>query len=391
MIILGRILIVVILKLHDYMKIGIDIRVLMSKKRTGVGEYTFELLDNLFKIDKENQYYLFINSFKDVSDEVMVWRQDNVHYVIKHWPNKLFNLCQLILKWPKLDKITTHGLDYWFSPNLNFTVLSKRVKFILTVHDLSFEFFPDCFSWKRRLWHKILNPSNQCKRANLILAPSENTKRDVVSYYGIREDKVRAVYPGKSSEFRTKDSETIENLKNKYNLPNKFILYLGTLEPRKNIISLIDAYKKSQLSLDQCSLIIAGARGWKDTEILREIENTDGVHYIGYVDAEDKPTLYRAADLFVYPSLYEGFGFPVLEAMISGTPVITSNRSSLPEIGGNAVYLINPYNTRELASAMKSLLSKYNLRHMLVEKAEGRVEQFNWEKTAKFFLEKIML
>jgi len=130
------------------LKIGIDIRCLMTPIRTGVGEYTYELLNAIFKIDKENQYYLFYNSYTDVSEHTPLWSQNNIHYVVTKWPNKLFNASIKILGWPKLDKLISRSgkLDYFFSPNFNFTALSKNVRRILTVHDLSFKFFPQFFS-----------------------------------------------------------------------------------------------------------------------------------------------------------------------------------------------------------------------------------------------------
>lgn len=378
------------------MNIAIDIRSLMQKNRTGVGEYTYELLDALFEIDKNNQYFLFYNSYQDVFEIIPKWEQENVHYVAGRWPNKIFNVlvCLNLIRLDKLvEKIAKRQLDNWtigqskfkldvfFSPNINFISLRSKTKFILTIHDLSFEFFPECFSWKRRLWHWILKPKKQCQRADLILTPSENTRRDVVEYYGIDEGKVEVVEPGLCEEFIVHSSEPIEKVNKKYNLPEKFILYLGTIEPRKNILGIIEAYKKNyELRTIGYELVIAGSKGWNYKQIIKKIDETEGVHYIGYVDEQDKAALYQMADLFVYPSLYEGFGFPVLEAMASGTPVITSNRSSLPEVGGEAVYYVNPYNIVEIARAMKLLLQKDKLRGMLVERGREQTKNFAWQK-----------
>ena len=161
---------------------------------------------------------------------------------------------------------------------------------------------------------------------------------------------------------------------------------MGTIEPRKNILGLIEAFKKSSLLVDGCSLVIAGARGWKCNSILKAIDKTPGVKYIGYVDAEDKPALYKMASLFVYPSLYEGFGFPVLEAMACGTPVVTSNRSSLPEVAGGAAYLINPYNVSEIARGMELILCEDGLREILLNNGQLTVGSFDYKQTAKEFL-----
>jgi len=383
------------------MLIGIDIRPLMHPVRTGVGEYIYELLDALFKIDKQNQYFLFYNSSGDVLKNLPKWEQENVHYAGFKYPNKLFNLALLIFKQPKLDRLIlkkikqynnvtikqSDNLDYWFSPNINFTAISKKCRQILTIHDLSFEYFPDCFSLKRRLWHKILNPKKACQRADMILTPSENTKRDVIGEYKISEDKIKVIYPGLSEKFRANSSEPIENLKKKYNLPDKFILFLGTLEPRKNIIGLIEAFNASELRTIGYELVIAGAKGWKFKPIMDLIAKSDKVRYIGYVDMADKQGLYVLAGIFAYPSLYEGFGFPVLEAMFAGAPVITSNRSSLPEVVRDCAYLVNPNNVDDIAQGLLKLSGNKELSDYFIQNGKRRAEQFKWEKTAEEFLQ----
>ena len=270
------------------MNIGVDIRCLMHEKRTGVGEYTFELLNAVFSFDKENQYFLFYNSNKDVSAHIPQWSQDNVHYVFTRYPNKLLNLL-LFLKVLKLDNLIIKklakpltfpplpemklgtssgegrvGLDTWFSANLNFTRLSKHIKHILTIHDLSFEFFPEYFTFKQRLWHKFLNPRKQCQRADIVLTPSENTKRDVADMYQLADSKFQVLRPGISCHMKH-IKYNMEQTKQKYQLTGKYILYLGTLEPRKNVEAIIEAYKINQeLGIRNYGLVITGASGWKN-------------------------------------------------------------------------------------------------------------------------------
>lgn len=377
------------------MKIGVDIRCLMSPIRTGVGENAYELLNAIFKIDKENQYWLFYNSHTDVSEHTPLWSQNNIHYVATNWPNKLFNVAIKIFGWPKLDKlISRHGkLDYFFSPNFNFTTLSKDVKHILTAHDLSFKFYPQFFSLKQKLWHWAINPQKQCAQADTIFTLSENTKRDIADYYKITAEKIKVIGGGLSEIF-SKPITDKEKVKQKYNLPNKFILFLGTVEPRKNIIGLIEAFEQTYSQMHEpYYLIIAGSgRGWKNKKIYdRALASPlrDKIEFIGYVPAEEKPGLYALADLFVYPSFYEGFGFPVLEAMACGTPVITSNRSSLPEITENAAYLINPNRPAELAEAIVKMLTDTNLRERFKKLGLEQTKKFSWETAAKQWLELI--
>ena len=381
------------------MKIAVDIRCLMSPVRTGVGEYTYQLLNAVFAIDKTNQYFLFYNSSKDVSQYIPKWERENVHYVSTHWPNKILNLFlwlgiigldRLIVKNNNRTIEQFNSLDYFFSPNLNFTSLSKNTKLILTIHDLSFEFMSECLTWKQRLWHWFLRPKKQCERADIILTPSENTARDVIESYKVRKvHKVIKLCPGVGYRL-----SAISNKNEKH------ILYLGTLEPRKNVETLVLAYKKlctlahlsrqstgSRISSGHtCTLIIAGDRGWKSESVMRLIENTPGVQYIGYVDEVKKAELYQNASLFVFPSLYEGFGLPVLEAMSAGVPVITSNRSSLPEVCGDAVYYVNPNNVLELAEAMKLVLTDEKLRQNMIQKGLEQAKKFSWEDSAKVLL-----
>ncbi|MFA7314827.1 MAG: glycosyltransferase family 1 protein [Candidatus Magasanikbacteria bacterium] len=376
------------------MNIVIDIRSLTDKKRTGVGEYTYEFLDSIFALDKSNNYFLFYNSFQDVGDCLSNWSQENVCFVRTRLPNKILNLL-LWWKFLKLDNLlkrqlkkqnlSLNKIDYWFSPNINFINLSKDLKHILTIHDLSFEFLPKCFSRKMLLWHKLIKPQTQSHYAHLVLVPSQNTKDDLVDIYHLNPNSIKVLYPGISKTFLNflKNNIDAEFLQKKYNLPKKFILFLGTLEPRKNILGLVEAYRKSNLIKKHIHLVIAGSRGWKYDKIISTIDKTRGVNYIGYVDAEDKPALYKMSDLFVYPSLYEGFGFPVLEAISSGISVITSNRSSLPEIvSGHKVTLVNPHNTMELKNAMSNHFrkkEKTNFSHEVFV-------NFDWSNSAKEFL-----
>lgn len=421
------------------MKIGVDLRALMTPNRTGVGEYTVELLNAIFNIDDKNQYYLFYNSSRDVSKHIPRWEKPNVHYVAMKWPNKLFNLSLKIFKYPKIDKsiirnlkLGLRNLDYWFSPNLNFTALSNNIKHILTVHDLSFELFPEFFTLKQRLWHRLINPKKQCERADIILTPSENTKRDIVDYYKIDADKIKVLYPGvnchfdrdsrraeKSLDNRERDSSTMLGMTEKerqvikkYNLPEKFILFLGAIEPRKNIIALIEAFEiycqgvsspprggipfagqyaptRAQ-NIVPLQLIIAGAPGWKNKKIYDRANKSpvrDKIKFIGFVKPEEKPALTAAASLFVYPSFYEGFGFPVLEAMVADTPVIASNRASIPEITDSDAYLVNPNKPQEIAEGMKRLLNNKNLRDEQTKKTLLEAKKFDWKTTAEKWLQ----
>ena len=388
------------------MNVGVDARCLMSRELTGVGQYTRNLLDAVFKIDKTNQYYLFYNSLQNVLQNIPQWDQDNIHYVYTRWPNKLLNLL-LWLKLIKLDHLIIKNclkiknsklkINIWFSPNLNFTHLSLHFKHIQTIHDLSFEFLPWCFTLKQRLWHWFLNPRKQCQKAEIILTPSENTRRDVCEVYKVETHcnasvpKVIKLMPGVSSDFGLRTTDYGTKVKEKY------FLYLGTLEPRKNVEAVIEAYKELRYKIQDTprhelgsnaryKLVIAGGKGWKNKKLLKLIQETSGVKYSVYVGETEKQVLYSQASLFVFPSLYEGFGLPVLEAMAAGVPVITSNRSSLPEVVGEAGYLVNPRNVAEIAEAMNVILKNQELRIKIIERQKERVKMFSWQKSAEEFV-----
>ena len=407
------------------MNIGVDARSLLEKERSGVGEYTYQLLGALFDIDKENQYYLFYNSWKKVgSDFLSEWKNfRNVQFCEFHWPNKLLNLSFKLLSWPKIDQ-WVGGADACFLPNLNFSAWSKSSRSILTVHDLSFEQDKRFFSVKRRLWHKLVGPKKLCQKVDRILAVSGNTKQDLVQKYQINSQKISIVYSGLK--------QAIIKSKSGYNRPFKnFILFLGTIEPRKNIVSLIRAFRNARLVYDSplkdYQLIIAGGSGWNDQPIYQAITDANAsilgikerrtglerrsglnnwpgikgelpkerrqkeerrknqpVKYIGYVSPSDKLTLLCKTQCFVFPSLYEGFGLPVLEAMSLGVATITSNSSSLPEItGSEGAILVNPNKESEISDALLQIVTDEGLRELLTIKAREKSRQFSWKKCVK--------
>ena len=281
------------------------------------------------------------------------------------------------------------GLDLMFLPNMTFEALSEDVKMIMAVHDLSFEWDPSFFSRKKRLWHKFVDPKNLIGRADRIIAVSESTKNDLVRLYNESDDKVSVVNPGIDKSFEPYPEEALEliRVKDKYKLPEKFILYLGTLEPRKNIIGLIKAFEELKRNTDlPHQLVIAGGKGWLYEDIFKKQQSSkyrDSIKFAGFIDHEDKVAFYNLADVFCYPSFYEGFGFPPLEAMASGTPVVSSSVSSLPETLGDAALLIDPYNISEITLGIKSVLEDKNLADRLKQKGIKRAEKYNWENTTR--------
>ncbi len=382
------------------MKIGIDIRCLIGGKRTGVEEYTKEILEHLFLEGKNHQFILFWNAWR-LPPCPFDWenRFPNVRLVSSHIPNKILNFSLWYFRRPYLDRFIG-GVDIFFVPNLNFVSCSPSALFVLTAHDLSFEHCPETFSWKRRLWHSFVNFRSLAMRADCIISVSDSTREDVFEYTSVPKKKVEAIRSGVSEHFRlmSRNDPTLLFVKERYSLPYRFILFLGTVEPRKNIESLVrafDALVSRGEALDY-DLVLAGTNGWKCRSILKEIEllpSRKRIHFTGFVRDEDKPALYNLSSVFVYPSLYEGFGFPPLEAIACGTPTIASNISSFPEILGDSVILIDPLRPNDLACALREIIHDKSLSETLSKRGQECAARLRWKdsarKTLKVF-EKIM-
>ncbi|MFA5886558.1 MAG: glycosyltransferase family 1 protein [Patescibacteria group bacterium] len=381
------------------MKIGIDIRVLMDKQYSGISEYTANLLAAILRQDKSSDYRLFYNSGKDLSSKLEKWHGDNSRLVGMHIPNKLFNyLLQKILRWPRLDQVLG-GVDLFWSPHFNFTSLSgvkSGLKKIITVHDLSFLRYGEFFSWRKNFWHRALRIKQSLREATMIVAVSENTKNDLVELVGIPADKIRVIYAGNNIEVRTIKQEEQADFLRRHQFQGRFILYLGNIEPRKNIAGLIAAYDNLRRSdelgkrrLGDLKLILAGANGWKNRQIYQAWNNSPyraDIKFLGYVNQTDREILYSLASVFAYPSFYEGFGFPPLEALSYGLPVVCSNISSLPEIVGRAALTVNPFRPEQITEALELVLTDETLRQNLIRAGYQRAQLFSWDKTAAEYL-----
>lgn len=378
------------------MKIGIDARCLLEGRRTGVEEYVLNLLPRIFEINKKDEFVLFLNSFKKTTPD-LDWIRKHKNVRIKKFslPNKLLNFFFWYFGWPKID-ILLGGVDVMFFPNLAFGAVSRKADVILTVHDLSFERYPEFFSWKRRLWHIFLNPRKFICRSDRIISVSHSTKDDLKRLYGISEKKVKVVASGISEKFSPSDGNNPELLrvKEKYSLPWKFVLHLGTSEPRKNVGSLIRAFgamkreaeKIGNSELARYKLVLAGSPGWLEKDTLQEVERNglkDDVVMANFIEEADKPLLYNLAGCLVFPSYLEGFGFPPLEAQRSGTPVIVSNNSAFPETVGRSAVMIDPERPTEIREALEALLGDRELREKLAGRGWENAKEFSWKKTAE--------
>ena len=380
--------------LRESMKIGIDIRTLMDIQYSGIPEYTLNLIKEILKLDKKNEYKLFYNSGKDISDKIPKLASNSAEIIKTNYPNKLFNnVMQRVLGMPKIDQLL--GVDLFFMPNIGFISLSSQCKKIITIHDLSFLRFSEFFSLKRRAWHSIVNVKKMLNQFDKIIAVSNSTKNDLISLCNVKEEKIKVIYHGVGSEYKEIEpsSQRLNEVKKKYALPDNFILYLGTLEPRKNVEGIICAFnelKRKNKNLENFKLAIAGGRGWKAGNIFKAWNKSkykDDIIFLGYVDSADKVYFYNSAALFVYPSFYEGFGLPPLEAMACGIPVVCGFASSLPEVAGDAAVMVDPYDINSIADAMEQILTDNELKNDLIKKGLAQAKHFSWEKTAIEYLD----
>jgi glycosyltransferase involved in cell wall biosynthesis len=261
----------------------------------------------------------------------------------------------------------------------------RHVPAVLTVHDLIFRLFPET---QKPLNYWYLNAAMPlyCRRASCIVTVSEWSKRDIVAHYHLDPARVHVIYEAASAEFGPVPRVDVERVRRQYGLPEQFVVFCGTIEPRKNLTRLVEALQALRDTGLPVSLVVVGRKGWLYDEFFRRLDEMpvrDSVFFLGYVPHADLPALYGAATLAVMPSLYEGFGLPVLEAMACGTPVVCSEASSLPEIGGTAVRYFDPLEPADIAAAIREVWTDAGLRAEMSDAGLVQAARFSWERAAK--------
>ncbi len=360
------------------MDIAIDVRSLIDGRLSGIERYTLNIVRGLLQVAPQHTYHLFYNAARAAPRPVLagpvVWHGFR-------YPNKIFNVLQWGIRWPLWDSLVK--ADCFFVPNLGLVPLQTTTPLVTTVHDLSYEYFPEFFSWRRRLWHQMVMPRHLLIRSQHLIAVSQATARDIVECYGVNATSVSVVYSGITTPAAPISAEVRQRVRLQYNLPEKYILSFGVFEPRKNIDGIIAAFSAVAAHVPH-HLVIAGSPGWlmkKTRRLVATSKQQARLHFIGSVSQGDTAALYAGADLFVYPSFYEGFGFPPLEALMAGTPVITSRHSSLPEIVGEWVTMVNPYDTAELALVLRETLRHPQRVTPAVTSAVR--ERYSWNQAAR--------
>ncbi len=370
------------------MNIVIDIRPLMGGKISGIEIYIKNLIENLLSIDQTNTYILFANASSNQMPFLPKIKSKNLTIIQTRIPNKILNFLLIAFQWPKLDKLILRHLDrkdqidLFFMPDLRPSALSKGVKKILTIHDLTFIHFPEFFSLKTRLWYKLINPQKEIKNADKIIAVSEFTKKDIlqnIEYKG----QIQVIHQGIAKIFCQNTKPNTKQVLPKNHLQEPYLLFLSTIEPRKNINRLVEAFNlyKKRHPQSKIKLVIAGKEDKKIFSKVKLEENKD-IIFTGFIEENQKESLIKGATAFIYPSLFEGFGLPLLEAMKCGVPVITSNTSSMPEVISEAGFLINPKDIESIAKAIEEI-QKPEIQEKLKNKMKEQIKKFSWEKCAK--------
>lgn len=377
------------------MRIGIDAKIFQNENKTGIPIAIENVLRVWNEKYPENEYYLFCardihldfepkDNWHVITSPIKAEKDPSGRKSIKYIASVL--LYNFVIS--PIQKIK-HRTDIFWYPNyfLPFKVGSK--KHVITIHDLALFHMPQMVKLSRRLHHRIMLPWSAA-RADKIIAISRATADDIHRFFATRKDKIAISYEGGLHERSAEKHPYNDEMKPELNIKGRFILFISTIEPRKNIITLIKAFEKylDRYKDDDLYLVLAGGRGWKCDNIYKAAQTSrykDKIIMPGYITNDEKQYLFENAELFAYPSLYEGFGIPVLEAFDKGLPVITTNVSSLPEVGGDAAFYIeNPKSAGELSEQIRKVLTLTKQEKAQVRsKMEKQLKKFCWEKNAQ--------
>lgn len=372
------------------LKVFVDAEVLIAPHFSGIGHYTLELLRSLDRLIEDRDdieislgvYYRRMNKMRGYGFRNLKLRRTP-------FPLRLSNSLKIRGWQPPYDIFFGKKL-YLFPNYTSWPLLFSQG--ISIIYDLSFELFPQYVEPRNQ---KFLsdNVRLSAKRSKKIITISQSSKDQISDFYNVPPEDIEIVYPGiDQSEFYRRSPDEINKIKAKYGVHGKYILFVGNIEPRKNLKNLLLAYEKLDSKIrSEYSLLLIGARGWLDDEIFEIIKRlrVAGNHIqqpLKYVDDEDRPAFYSGAELFVYTSLYEGFGIPPVEAMACGTPVISSNNSSLPEAVGSAAKQVDAENIDELVTAISSIIGNKSLQKEMVKKGFDQADKFSWNREAKKLL-----
>ena len=364
------------------MRIGFDAKRAFYNS-TGLGNYSRDSIRILSLLYPENDYFLYTPKAKENKQISFLKNKKNIlvrtpssfvgNLFKKYWRNK--NIIKDIIQ----DEIDIyHGLSH----EIPLGIEKTNIKSVVTIHDLIFIRYPHLFSAiDQEIYHKKFQSA--CKRANRIIAISHQTKNDIIEFFGTDENKIEVVYQGCNNVFQSKISKKrIEEICKKYNLPEKFILNVGTIEERKNLLTILKSIKE----LPKQHLVVIGkGKEYKNKclQYIREHNLKERVSFLSGIELEEIAAIYQKSEIMIYPSVFEGFGIPILEALFSKTPVITSQGGCFSETGGEHSIYINPLSVSEIISAITKITTDTNLRNTMIEKGYNYAQNFTDKKVAE--------
>lgn len=358
------------------MIVGVDGSRAFINQKTGTENYAYQILTHLAKIDTDNNYLVYIRPGQKIPKQL--------------WPSNFkFKILNFKFMWTQAGlalQTFKDNLDVLFIPSHTLPLIRRpNLKTVITVHDLGAEYLPQTHQLKQRIYLKLMT-NYQLQSATHIIAVSHSTKNDLVKLVGLPKDKISVIYEGYNDKlFKPIPYDTLNTILKYYNLePKTYHLFLGTIQPRKNLERLIRAYAK--FLKDPTFLVLVGSKGWLSDEIYqlpKKVGIEGHVKFLGYVPDEHLPALYSGAIAFLYPSLFEGFGLPILEAMACGCPVLTSNTSSCPEVAGKAALFVNPQSITNIASNIQQLSTNKQLQTSCTRLGFQQVKKFSWQKAAE--------
>jgi len=358
------------------MQIGVDVSRIAMEARTGTEQYTWELLTALGQVDVHNHYQLYCNRIPSALPPLPS------NYALRPIPlPRAWTHVRLSLE------MLSEPPDVLFVPAHTLPLISPH-RSVVTIHDLGFLHHPEAHTRIQRIYYRLFTRFS-AERATQIIAISEATKGDLQQFYGTASDKINVIYHGVNERFRPLDAEIVDCVTRRYRIKTPYLLFVSTIQPRKNVVRLIEAFAAARRRIGAegaPTLVLAGKRGWLTTQIERraaELGIGEQVQFVGYVADQDLPALLNGALAYVVPSLYEGFGMTVLEAQACGTPVLASNVSSLPEVVGSAGLLVAPYDVGAIADAITELVLDKQLRNDLRERGLRHAADWTWERTAR--------
>jgi glycosyltransferase involved in cell wall biosynthesis len=362
-----------------------------SYRNAGISRYTYQLLDGLSRIESDIEFSAFINGVERKDATTSAVGQAGHIQMIAARANTSGPLGRIAWEQFKLPSQLRRMRAEIFHAPANVLPRSVPCASVLTIHDLAFMRHPEFFRPTRRYYQRTLT-RRSAKAATVIVAVSEHTKRDLVEYFHLDPGKIRVIHNSIAPDFQPVDPATLAHFRAEKGLPERYLLYLGTIEPRKNLETLVTAYARLRTHMGPQTppLVLAGAKGWYYEQLfkrIRELGVERDVTFVGYVSREEQPLWYAGAAVFVYPSLYEGFGMPIVEALGCGTPTLTSNTSSMPEAAGTLATLAPPQDAEALAKAMYHMLYDDALRARTQAEGPSWARQFSLERMARQYIE----